>query len=241
MRYPAPWSGSFRVVGNPDDRIELAQLGRKTFAFGSKIVYMGDRTGLEGKVSERTLAAIRVVSPESLPTTDLASVPAPLQWFVNRYGLHTPAALVHDALIGAVKRPSDLTDAYADRFFRFMLKDLDVPLIRRWLMWAATALRTRYVRGGLARIALVAWVLASSCGMTTVVIGAVREAWDVVAAASLMPFAFAALWGRQYGAGIVAAYTAPWVLPPTLFGAGGYCIYWLLETALRALRGDAGR
>ena len=37
--------------------------------------------------------------PVRLPRTDLASVPLPLRWLVSNYGVHTPAALIHDWMI----------------------------------------------------------------------------------------------------------------------------------------------
>src|SRR5215213_7385289 len=43
-------------------------------------------------------AVIRV-TPESLPTTDFASIPRYMAWFVSRHGRHTPAAFVHDQLV----------------------------------------------------------------------------------------------------------------------------------------------
>jgi hypothetical protein len=81
----------------------------------SKLTFTGV-TGLEGKISPDSIANIRSVDPRSLPTTDLTSVPGPLRWFVNTYGAHTPAALIHDRLIGIENGPSDLTDVLADRY-----------------------------------------------------------------------------------------------------------------------------
>jgi len=227
----APWNRSFEVRGAAGEgKVALAQRSATEFSLGSTIRYVGALTGLEGKVRQTTLDEIRVVSPETLPNTDLASVPAALQWFVNRYGLHTPAALVHDGLIGSASRPADLTDAYADRFFRFMLEDLGVPWIRRWMMWAATALRSRFARGGLSKLCIATWVIASTLGIASFCYGLAVLDGRLVLATLGGPFLFALLWGRQYGAGLVAAYTAPWVLPPTLFGALGYWIYRLLES-----------
>ena len=72
-------------------------------------------------------------------------------------------------------------------------------------------------------------------GMGTFATGAVVGNPWVVLAATLAPFPFAALWGRQYGAGVVASYTAPWVLPPTLVAAIGYGVYAALERLASAL------
>lgn len=225
----APWvrSGSFEVAGDPTGKIALEQLDTSTFALHSSLTYTGEETGLESKVPPPTLERIRSVSPERLPTTDLASVPAVLRWFAGRYGIHTPAALIHDWLIPQPTEPplEGMTNEYADRYFRYMLGDLGVPLIRRWLMWAATAARSRFSSGPLNATLLLIWVIASIVGMTVFVTGLVVGNFPALVAAGLAPFVFAGLWGRQYGAGIVAAYSAPWILPPTIFAGVGYLIY----------------
>ena len=76
----------------------------------------------------RTFDATPVPGEEET-TTDLASVPGPLRWFLGSYGVHTPAVLIHDRLIPT---PPDMvgriTEQQADRYMRFMLKALGV----RW-------------------------------------------------------------------------------------------------------------
>lgn len=81
--------------------------------------------------------------------TDLASIPPFLTWLVPRDGRHTPAALLHDALIGGIEGEEYATstrqqvdDAHADYVFREAMRALEVPWLRRWLMWAAAAVRT---------------------------------------------------------------------------------------------------
>ena len=229
----APWlqTGSFEIAGDSSGKINLDQLDTEAFALRSTITYTGEETGLEGKVPDETLTRIRSVSPAILPETDLASVPGVLRWFAGRYGVHTPAALIHDWLIPQPVDPplEGMTNEYADRYFRFMLDDLGVPTIRRWLMWAAVAFRTRMTSGWLNTILLVVWVVASVIGMIAFVYGLVGQDWVIVIAATLAPIVFALLWGRQYGAGIVAAYSAPWILPPTIFAGAGYLVYLALE------------
>ena len=229
-----PWASSFvdPDTGDPA-QVLLLQVDRKDFLLLTAIHYTGD-TGVDGLP-----AAALTVRPGDLGRTDLASVPTALKWFVSRYGVHTPAALVHDRLIG----DSDMdvvTDVQADRFFRFMLKDLGVRWIRRWMMWAAVALRTRLSAGGWKTYSVIFWAVAALAGLLTAVGAALTTNWTVLAAAAVAPFIFALLWGRQYGAGLVAAYSAPWVLPPTVLGAIGYGVYWCLErvsTAIGRLRG----
>lgn len=77
--------------------------------------------------------------------TDLASVPAVATWLVPKDGRHTPAALLHDALVQTQKRPyiGDAIDrAEADRVFRIAMQHLGVAFLRRWMMWAAVSLAT---------------------------------------------------------------------------------------------------
>lgn len=229
MGVTVPWSGSFVIDGDPDGGIDVTQVDHKLFRLRSTVRYVGEQTGLEDEVDAEVLHAIRAVTSEQLPFTDLTSVPAPLRWFVSQYGAHTPAALIHDALIGADPPIEGLTDVQADRYFRYMLEDLGVPLIRRWLMWAAVAYRTRFCSGGLERLGIIVWFSTSLLGMVIALRAFVMADWDVVAAAAMAPLAASALWGRQYGAGLIAAYSAPWLVPPTLFAALGFAVYSTLE------------
>lgn len=81
--------------------------------------------------------------------TDLASVPGPFTWLVPRDGTHTPAAILHDALVrGAVDAEPvsyegpPITREEADTVFRQAMAHLEVPFLRRWLMWAAVTMAT---------------------------------------------------------------------------------------------------
>ena len=234
---PAPWVKAFTISApggavDPNGWIVLRQCETKVFALGSDIRFLGI-TGLEGRIPDVAVEAIRTVTPTTLPTTDLASVPAALQWLVSRYGVHTPAALIHDNLIGSDAPRhgafEGMKDAYADRYFRFMLEALGVKWLRRWMMWAAVAMRSGFKAGPLRAAMLAVWLVASLAGISAALIGVATAQWWLVAVASVAPLLFAALWQRQYGAGLVAAYTAVWVLPPTVLGAIGYGIYRALE------------
>ncbi len=70
-------------------------------------------------------------------STDLASVPAYLWWFVASHGKHTLPALLHDQLVDdrdqAPKREE------ADLVFRYALRESDVSWLRRRLMYIAVA------------------------------------------------------------------------------------------------------
>lgn len=71
--------------------------------------------------------------------TDLASIPPLLMWLVPPYGRHTLAALLHDHL----QKDEGVTSEEADDIFRDAMAGTKVPLLRRWLMWAAVKLWTR--------------------------------------------------------------------------------------------------
>jgi hypothetical protein len=128
----------------------------------------------------------------------------------------------------------NVSDADADRFFRFMLQGLGVTFVRRWMMWTAVAFGTRW-RSTRLRPQLILWLLVAVAGMSIFGYGLVVRNWWLVLAATIAPIPASVLWGRQYGAGLTAAATAIWVLPPTILGTVGYWIYWLLEKAVSAL------
>jgi len=72
-------------------------------------------------------------------TTDFASVPQALTWLVPRYGRYTKASILHDYL-WAQCRAGRFSWADADGILRRTMRELDVPFLRRWLMWAAVRL-----------------------------------------------------------------------------------------------------
>jgi hypothetical protein len=69
-------------------------------------------------------------------TTDFASVPAPFQWLIPRSGRYTKAAVLHDYLWRHGKQ-LNVSRSDADGLFRRAMADLDVPFLRRWVMWGA--------------------------------------------------------------------------------------------------------
>jgi hypothetical protein len=91
-------------------------------------------------------------------TTDLASVPFFLAWFVRSYGRHTLAAVLHDYLWR--KRRDDVPLARANHIFRIAMYELKVPLIRRWIMWTAVSLAMLTMRGRAGKIRVGAWIAA---------------------------------------------------------------------------------
>lgn len=81
-------------------------------------------------------------------STDLATVPRFLTWLVPIAGVHDRAAIVHDWLCVLLDRGNpkaalspgtswpDINPVDTDGIFRRCLRELGVPLVRRWLMWA---------------------------------------------------------------------------------------------------------
>lgn len=66
--------------------------------------------------------------------TDAATVPRVVSWLFPRHGIYTRAAVLHDWLITDGRDQVSSRDA--DAIFRRVLRELEVPFLRRWLMWA---------------------------------------------------------------------------------------------------------
>ena len=226
-----PWKHGFTIDGTPGGPVRLRQVTEKSFVLESDIHY-GGTTGLEDKGFDKaTMDDIRRL-PAGI-STDLASVPGPMRWFLGTYGAHTPAVLIHDRLIPTPQELQDtMTDQYADRYLRFMAKDVGMRWLRRWVMWAGVALRTRWAGGGLRKASVVLWVIAAVAGITYFVNGAMDGDVGQMFVASLGVFVFAGLWDRQYGAGVIGGITAPWLLPPAILATIGLGIYVVLEFVL---------
>ena len=250
-----PWAAidgySGFEVRDPLGRVAMAQTGTKNFAVTS--IFRFDDSGtldqyrqrlIKGGAStddaDRMLDDARALSATEL-MTDLASVPRFMAWFEAPYGRHTLAAILHDKLIeddpntGALK-----SDTLADSFFRDMMGIAGVPLFKRWLMWAAVAARSRWVAKGLRRASLVLWGLVALAGQTIAVLAALSifgdlGSWDRPALWSItafgLPLIAALLWGRQYGAGIVAAAAGLWLIPSAVIVAVGLLVYGISERA----------
>lgn len=71
-------------------------------------------------------------------TTDFASVPVLFQWLIPRSGRYTKAAVLHDFLWRTPMTGVSRGDA--DGIFRRCMRELKVPFLRRWLMWAGVRL-----------------------------------------------------------------------------------------------------
>jgi hypothetical protein len=201
----------------------LEQISDKTFAVAG-----------DGFQYNRAGDSAVVVTSASLPSTDFASIPRYMAWLLSRYGRHTPAALVHDQLV--VKNMTFADRTAADRTFRDMLDDLNVPPVMSRVMWAAVTLATHMSCAKRTRIAMVLWFAVAAAGIALLVVGiATTTAW-MIGVALLGPAIAAVLWGRQYNAGLVAGYALPVVVVPAGVSISGYWVYWVIEKATKLIR-----
>ncbi|HEY1347234.1 MAG TPA: DUF1353 domain-containing protein [Streptosporangiaceae bacterium] len=92
--------------------------------------------------------------------TDFASVPRTFVWFIPRYGRYTKAAILHDYLCSVEVRDGRIDRIDADGIFRQAMRELGVPFLRRWIMWAAVRLGALTTPAGRKRWWAEAWRVA---------------------------------------------------------------------------------
>lgn len=179
------------------------------------------------------------VTQSDLSSTDLASIPQFLSWFVSRYGQHTLAALLHDHLVHNGRHLTPPVARYeADEVFREALDDLGVPYLRARIMWSAVTFATRWGYAWWTRLTLVLWLAVMAAGVGGFVwsLATWEPAWWAVSAVAPVPAAV--LWGRrEVRAGIVGGYTLWLVMLPAALNVVAYGIYRLAESLLRLARG----
>lgn len=258
------WHSAYEVSGVNGSFIPLRQINAKEFKLPDEVSlrYL-KATGLEKYVSDRRfgkrrhkltvkqLEDVRTVRGRDVEPFDLASVPGPLRWFVRAYGDHTAAAIFHDHLIPSAGTAPEIPEVYADRYFRFQLGAVGVPRLKRYVMWTATAMRTRWAAKGRRRAMVVAWALLAVAGILALLASIADMAWGTgvpwlpaetwLVGSLITPSIASSLWGRQYGAGIVAAIGALWMLPPAILAAAGWLVYWVLECVNRKASDWLGR
>jgi len=237
--HPNPaWTGVFEIVDSDNHLVDgqalpMSQVSNNRFRVEATLRYLGE-TGLGVEVDH----LVRELPFDAARRSDLASVPAALGWFERPHGAHTPAALFHDDLLVTGRVPP----ADADLLFRFMLKALGVPTVKRYLMWAGVALRTQWV---MRRPLVVLWALLSVLGLTSFVLAAfgiglpawLGSRWVVLAVSAVAPLPASLLWGREWRAALVAAVMAIWVLPAGAIALVALAVYGSLERIVGALRG----
>jgi hypothetical protein len=233
---PFSWSTDTRpftsaVEPKRPGRFVLGQVDDDTFALERAVVFTRPE-GMRGGAGREL-----VLHPAWLNDTDLASIPSFLGWFARRHGRHTPAALLHDLLIKDEDDPWpeglppdwQLEPVDADLLFRELLVACEVPLVRSYLMWAGATARTRWHSGRRRRLALLVWFVAALAGTVLVGVAIATSAWWLLAVALLAPVPAAVLWGKQFGAGIVAGYAFWWVVLGSLPAFLAYQAYRLVE------------
>lgn len=110
-------------MGFSDERgVTVQQVGEQTWKLCSELRYLGNQQDF--------------CVPRDFET-DFASVPRPLVWFLPRYGRYTKAAILHDYLWRERAAKGTLPWRDADALFRRAMQELEVPFLRRWIMWVA--------------------------------------------------------------------------------------------------------
>jgi hypothetical protein len=231
VEHPGRWSwltatGPFSPLREPGRpaRFVFEQISDKNFRVPEGLGFQYNPPGGEAIA----------VTHDNLPSTDFASIPRYMSWFVSRYGRHTPAALVHDELV--TDGMAFEARKHADRVFLQMLDDLEVPPVQSRVMWTAVTLATRS-RGPLAaKAGVVLWALLAAIGVGALIWGlATLNPWLIVAAL-VAPAVAALLWGGQRSAGLIAGYALPVIAVPALASLGGYWIYWVIEKGVKLVR-----
>lgn len=110
--------------------------------------------------------------------TDLASVPALFTWLVPTYGRYTKSAILHDFLW----RTRAVPRADADGIFRRSMRELGVPILRRWLMWAAVrAASAARRRSGEQRASVGTWLAILAIAAASLPVVAVPAVFVAIA------------------------------------------------------------
>ncbi len=152
--------------GTEPARLLLEPMDAHEFAIVQGFVYVARPSGekyVVGRDAGYRPPPGRVPVSENGETTDFASVPFFLQWFIRSYGRHTLAAVLHDHLWRQhpLDKPLDSAAFKAsNKVFRDAMHELKVPFFRRWVMWAAVTLASLSRRRGLWSARVIAWVAA---------------------------------------------------------------------------------
>ena len=119
-------ASSQRTLGFPrGSTVDVRELEGQDWKTLRALVYHATREDFEVPVGEHT---------------DFASVPRVFVWFIPRYGRYTKAAILHDYLCSVCVPAGRVSRIEADGIFRQAMRELGVPFLRRWIMWAAVRL-----------------------------------------------------------------------------------------------------
>jgi hypothetical protein len=103
-----------------DDSITVRRSSDNEWTVVGKLVYHGRSDRFE--------------VPDGFPT-DFATVPRVVVWLIPRFGRYTLPAVLHDWLCTVGIETGAVNSRDADGIFRRAMRELDVPVARRWLMW----------------------------------------------------------------------------------------------------------
>jgi hypothetical protein len=102
--------------------VVVEELDDKNWKVRQAFAYTGERDTFDVEVGQET---------------DFASVPRVFVWFLPRYGRYTKAAILHDHLWRDLASTGQIDFIDADGMFRRAMRELNVPFLKRWIMWAA--------------------------------------------------------------------------------------------------------
>jgi len=105
-----------------DSTVDVRAVDEKTWAILRELGYRGTKDRFTVPIEQKT---------------DFASVPRIFVWFLPRYGRYTKAAILHDYLWSVEVPAGRISRVDADGLFRQAMRELGVPFLRRWIMWAA--------------------------------------------------------------------------------------------------------
>lgn len=181
-----------------------------------------------------------VVVVERGNVTDLASVPSFLTWLVPRYGRHTLPALLHDHLVVPGMDP-DVREQ-ADTILRDAMGSTKVPLVRRWSMWAAVSLATRWQRSWRSKLLVVAWIALYGTVGINVFLKLLRghplpaiSSGTVIVIVLASPLVLSLIWGGRYRVGLITAYSVLVLLAPLIVVGITLLLYWIAEGVAQAI------
>ncbi len=250
-----PWIAAPRSGFRVDDErgeVGLIQIDDARFVVTTAFRYVDEpveqrlreqliRDGADPGTVDGVVAGALTFPPTQSHRSDLASVPPFMRWFENSYGPHTLAAIIHDDLI--VDRPNGGalgSDVASDFVFREMMRSAGVGWLKRWVMWAAVALRSRWVAGGFRQLSVALWGLLALAGITTFAVAAVNivrgdGGWPWLLAALALGVVAAPLWGRQIGAGLISMISGFFLVPAAVMAALGLLTFRILDAVLRRI------
>jgi hypothetical protein len=219
----------WRLEDERDPRVVLEQVGPNAFQLLEGFRYRVPEPGGAEYV-------VHAHDPDRSPdepnnSTDLASVPFWLWWFVASYGTHTRAALLHDELVEgkplAGSAPLVERDE-ADRVFRLALEESKVRWMRRWLMWTSVSLATMAVERRV-RFALFVAMLAALVALVAAwPLGRLGDLPGPGWALPLAVFVAGLAWGRRWPLTVLGLVL---VAGPTLLVWATLLAVWVLDLA----------